>query len=407
MTAGGLTGAGSSSNAGAAAASSSSKPDKSSKASFSQADRQAKANGKKSESKPEQQTANGQNGHTSSVQEQGQKAQDFDNVQGRPDVGDRRQSSGQQGDQREGSFVDCAAGAAKDVVVDTAKGAYQTIKDAGGAVLDQAGFEGYEGHTERTLYRGKAVVDGAKRTGEAVMSPIETSKKVYQAGKAEVAEIQSEIEHGDSCALGERVGTTVGVGATAVVPGGALVKGSKVLAKMGGKDGADRSTPLPADVAKRYDDLKSQGHGPQRHGADVTTQQLEDRVLKGHDPMKGSSTDGVTGKTHRQPPTATRIKTTEDFVSAENNIRSSEQYRDGRDAALSDGKQTFEVTVPLKDTLGEQYLDKVEGRTRVGPKKPPHSVVSTDLTDGQMRAVYKLEAGSEPNLITMYPVPKK
>ena len=82
------------------------------------------------------------------------------------------------GDRREGSFLGCAAGAAKDVVVNTAKGAYETAKDADGTVPEQAGLNGYEGHTERTADRAEAVWDGAKRTGEAVMSPIDTSKKV-------------------------------------------------------------------------------------------------------------------------------------------------------------------------------------------------------------------------------------
>ncbi|MEM9627699.1 MAG: hypothetical protein AAGA21_15795 [Pseudomonadota bacterium] len=361
------------------------------------------------------------------TEKQSQELRAFDAVQGRPSLGDEQPGGGQEG-KREGSFVGCAAGAARDVVVGTVKGLYDTAKDAGGAMLDKAGVDGFEGHSERTADRVSAVVDGGKNVagagidvGGAVLDKAGVdgfeghSERTAARGAAigevasdEWAEFKAEVENGDSCALGDRVGTGVGVAATAV-GGGALYKGGKLLAKMGGKDGADGPDAKLAspDVAQRYDDLKSQGHGPQRHGPNVTTQQLEDRVLKGHDPMTGGTTDGVTGGTHRQERTATRIKSAEDFVAAEGKVRGSQEYRDAKDAALESDDPTFKVRIPLDQALGEGYADKVEGRTRIGSKGNPEGTKPTDLENGDMIAAYRFKPDSEPQLITMYPVPGK
>ena len=77
----------SNSRVGESAASSSPKPSKAARAGFSRAERQA--NGTTSESKPEQRSANSQNGRGTMLEEQGQKLQDFDNVQGRPSIGEK------------------------------------------------------------------------------------------------------------------------------------------------------------------------------------------------------------------------------------------------------------------------------------------------------------------------------
>ena len=59
-----------------------------------------------------------------------------------------------------------------------------------------------------------------------------------------------------------------------------------------------RRREVDALVANRFAELEAQGHGPQRHEGAVTRQMLEDRVMRGFDPMTGSRTDGVTGGTH-------------------------------------------------------------------------------------------------------------
>ena len=214
------------------------------------------------------------------TEEQSQKLQEFDAVKGRPNLGDERQGGGEKGEQK-GSFVDCAAGAAKDVVVGTAKGAYKTVKDAGGVVLDaggaaldKAGVDGFEGHTERTAERVDAVKDGAAKVWEAAKSPIETGGKIYEAGRDgivetyesgrdELVEIGTEIKNGESCKLGERVGTTVGVGGMVVVGGGVVIGGaklgSKVLTKIGGRDGPE-AKPETKDAEKTEQETDTDGN---------------------------------------------------------------------------------------------------------------------------------------------------
>jgi len=82
-----------------------------------------------------------------------------------------------------------------------------------------------------------------------------------------------------------------------------------------------RRRELDALVASRFAELEAQGHGPQRHEGAVTRQMLEDRVMRGFDPMTGSRTDGVTGGTHPLSRRATRITSEADFVAAEAFIR--------------------------------------------------------------------------------------
>ena len=269
MSTGGLTGTGGGSIAGATPPPLAKQPDGASLISYAQA----------SSSKPEgggkagTDTKAGGDGWAQS-EEQSQKLQDFDAVRGRPSLGDERQGDGQEGE-REGGFVGCAAGAAKDVVVGTVKGLYETVKDAGGAVADKLGADGYEGHTERTAGRVEAVVGGGKKVigvgvdaGAAALDKVgvgdfeEAADRTAARGKAigeaasdEWAEFKAEIDKGDSCALGERVGTTVGAVGTVAIPGGAAVKGVKVLAKIGGRDGADG--PNPATKAEMQDVEKS------------------------------------------------------------------------------------------------------------------------------------------------------
>jgi len=82
-----------------------------------------------------------------------------------------------------------------------------------------------------------------------------------------------------------------------------------------------RHREVNALVANRFAELEAQGHGPQRHEGAVTRQMLEDRVMRGFDPMTGSRTDGVSGSTHPLNRRATRITSEADFVAAEAFIR--------------------------------------------------------------------------------------
>ncbi len=154
------------------------------------------------------------------------------------------------------------------------------------------------------------------------------------------------------------------------------------------------------------DDLKDEGHGPQRHEGDVTPEQLVDRCVSGHDPMTGDTTDGVHGGVHRYSRHATRFKDPGDYVDAEETIRGKQAYTDEMAEAKRTNDTRFSVELPLKDVLGDDYKTKLEGKSRIGSAKNPQGSQDTDFTDGTITAVYDIDANGDTVLVTMYPNPK-
>ncbi|AVO37294.1 hypothetical protein [Pukyongiella litopenaei] len=154
------------------------------------------------------------------------------------------------------------------------------------------------------------------------------------------------------------------------------------------------------------DDLKDEGHGPQRHEGDVTPEQLVDRCVSGHDPMTGDTTDGVHGGVHRYSRHATRFKDPGDYVDAEETIRGNQAYTDEMAEAKRTSDTRFSVELPLKDVLGDDYKTKLEGKSRIGSAKNPQGSQDTDFTDGTITAVYDIDANGDTVLVTMYPNPK-
>ena len=161
-------------------------------------------------------------------------------------------------------------------------------------------------------------------------------------------------------------------------------------------------------IADRMRKLTAQGHGPQRHEGQVTKQQLEDRAVKGYDPMTGSTTDGVTGATHKYGKNATKINTPEAYVKGETHLRESPEFKTKADAAKANGDTRFAVKESkLEDIYGPGYKDNVTGKTRQGSKNNPTGATDTDFTDGTMTGAYvKDPATGQWNLTTMYPEPK-
>ncbi|MEM9393745.1 MAG: phage minor head protein [Pseudomonadota bacterium] len=168
-----------------------------------------------------------------------------------------------------------------------------------------------------------------------------------------------------------------------------------------------RRREVDALVASRFADLEAQGHGPQRHEGAVTRQMLEDRVLRGIDPMTGTTTDGVTGGTHNTLRTATRITNEADFVAAEAQIRRSPDHRATRDEAMSRlglrTRTTFEVSLPIEDVLGRDFQNVVEGLRRLGSVKNPTGIQTVDFGGGTVTAVYELLRTGGPSLVTLFP----
>lgn len=164
-----------------------------------------------------------------------------------------------------------------------------------------------------------------------------------------------------------------------------------------------RRREVDALVASRFVELEAQGHGPQRHEGAVTRQMLEDRVMRGFDPMTGSRRDGVTGRRHNRPTIASRITSEASFVGADSIIRRSPEYHAAREAALFDPnfrEGHFAVVLPIEDVLGRDYLSQVEGVRRVKGSSLPAQV---DFQGGAVRAVYRINPDGEPDLITLFP----
>lgn len=163
-------------------------------------------------------------------------------------------------------------------------------------------------------------------------------------------------------------------------------------------------------VSRRFAELETQGHGPQRHEGAVTRQMLEDRVLRGIDPMTGTRIDGETGRPHFPVSSASRFTTPEAFVAAEGFVRRTPEYRAARDAALFDPvyqRGFFEVALPIKDVLGRNMLGAVEGVVRIGSRSAPQGVATMNFDGGLAIARFRIAADGEPRLITMFPVGRR
>ncbi len=158
-------------------------------------------------------------------------------------------------------------------------------------------------------------------------------------------------------------------------------------------------------VKSRISDLGKQGHGPQRHEGQVTPLQLDDRVVKGIDPVSGTMTDAYTGKTHLVGRHASKVTSEEAYVKSADHITSTKLYNDVLTSANKSNAKVFSVETPLKEIYGSSYGAHVQGKTRLGTKSDPRGVVDTDFTNGNMKAVFKQDSSGNYNLLTMYPEP--
>lgn len=165
-------------------------------------------------------------------------------------------------------------------------------------------------------------------------------------------------------------------------------------------------------VSQRFQELAGQGHGPQRHGPAVTEQQLDDRAIRGFDPVTGTQYDAYnttpngSPAIHKTGKTASKVLSEENYVKAENYIKNSQDFNNAVASADATSDPNAVIKVKLEDIYGPNYRNDVFGKTRVGPKNTGTSV-ETDFTDGTMKAVYTKTTTGEWNLKTMYPEPKQ
>jgi SPP1 gp7 family putative phage head morphogenesis protein len=216
-----------------------------------------------------------------------------------------------------------------------------------------------------------------------------------------------------SVTLGAAALTTVsarlGIGVARLRPRDAIVAVRTAAARYDGMLGMRRATVVTY-VSRRFAELSTQGHGPQRHEGAVTRAMLEARVLRGIDPMTGTRVDGETGGRHRATNAASRFTTPEAFVAAETYVRSSPKHRAAREAALFDPvyrRGFFEVAIPIEDALGRDMMTAVEGVIRIGPRIGPNPLAAMNFDDGLVIAQFRVAADGEPRLITMFPVGRR
>lgn len=156
-------------------------------------------------------------------------------------------------------------------------------------------------------------------------------------------------------------------------------------------------------VDKRIDQLKKEGHGPQRHDNDaaVSEQDLADRAMYKIDPETHSQVD-ASGNLHEAASTATKIKTKEDYVLAE------AACREELDRQLKSGtKPTKPIRVPISDdpktgakgAFGSRDPDDVcTGKTDVRATKP-----EVDTDEGKAREVPLKSSATPPSATTPPP----
>lgn len=185
------------------------------------------------------------------------------------------------------------------------------------------------------------------------------------------------------------------------------------LTEAAAKEATERALKEEA-VLGRLDELAVQGHGPQRHSSHITEQQLEDRAVKGFDPVTGTTHDAYnkfpdgTPKPHGYSKDATKIVSDEAYVNAETYVRNSQGFNDlVAEADRVGGDEVTVKSIKLEDVFGVNYTEDVFGKTRIGSKSNPSGVANTDFTDGTITAIYRKESNGKWNLYTMYPDPKK
>jgi len=175
--------------------------------------------------------------------------------------------------------------------------------------------------------------------------------------------------------------------------------------KRSGVAPGSRRTPhdcTPDEAANRVDELKAQGHGPQRHEGKVESAQHDARVLRGTDPATSSPEVHLSGKKAGQPKkppdSSSSFRSNEAYAQAELKARGGKEFL----KQMRSGKDWVEVKgLSLRDALGDDYLRHVEGRTTVGLSGA--STRAVDFANGTVTAVYRRTPGGEYGLYTMYP----
>jgi len=186
-----------------------------------------------------------------------------------------------------------------------------------------------------------------------------------------------------------------------------------VFQKRAGREVENVSDTLA--TAQRIAELDKMGHAPVRHGGPdwVTDIQLEERAVKGIDPVSGTVFDAFnkfpdgSPKLHKVGRHATAFTTDQALLQAEDFARKSVQFQENVAAARANGDLFVDpVELPLVDVFGSDYKSYVRGVSRLGSKQAPTGQVSTDFSGGTLKAIYRLDHSGRVSLHTLYPNPK-
>lgn len=180
---------------------------------------------------------------------------------------------------------------------------------------------------------------------------------------------------------------------------------SHVFTEQGGQAGQtdlrDRDNGI-VDLRREW--LRDGGHAVDRHGGQVTDQQLQDRLLLGRDPITGNTHDWEHPYAHRCGQHATAFTSDGALVYAEMRVYDSPQAQAKRVAAEQDGLQSFKVRVAAIELLGPDFRDSLRGWTRLGPVDKPTGTAPTRFPDStQILVMYRRSSGGSWAAYTCYP----
>jgi hypothetical protein len=149
--------------------------------------------------------------------------------------------------------------------------------------------------------------------------------------------------------------------------------------------------------------IRCGGHALDRHGGQVTDQQLKDRAQHGKDPMTGDRTDWQSGRLHRYSQHATAFTSDSALVYAEMRIYDSRQAQAKRQS-IDPQRNQYTVRVPAAQVLGPEFRDHIHGWSRVGTANNPTGVVPTSFPDNtEFVATYKRSPAGSWRLYTCFP----
>jgi hypothetical protein len=147
-------------------------------------------------------------------------------------------------------------------------------------------------------------------------------------------------------------------------------------------------------------------HYIERHGEQVTDQQLKDRCILGNDPITGTRTDGDHGATHKFSSHATKFATRRSLIAARNAILNSQEYADALADPVVEQQGSFRIKIPITRAFGPHFEKHVAGYTRVGPAQPGGTANPTLFTNsGVVLAIVRRDIHGKWCLLTLYPNP--